>query len=213
MAMIQVDLVKAKGKHVMVDSEKITDQGMYEYIFALGLREIVAKRGRSKYKGEDFASDPELDIRIAEEMIQQVYDAKVKRVGVKSTKGAKRSPEHVEARRLCLIAAKQTIKDAGLKISHYPPAQIKEVAEAIFNSDPDTYLAAARANLAKANEAAAAKPKIDLASMLSVDAEKIAKAKEKAAAAKAKKAAEKEPAAPQRPVPPQRPQARPQARH
>lgn len=207
MTMIDVALVKAKGKMIQVDSEKIP-QEMFEYIFALGLREIVAKRGRSKYKANDFANDEGLDIRIAEEQISDIYEGKVKRVGVKSTKTGKRTPEMVEARRLCLIAAKQAIKDAGLKISHYPPAQIKEVAEAYFNQDPETYLAAARANLEKATKGKA--PSINLSSILQADTAKLA---EKAAKAKAAKEAKATTAAPPPPRPAARPAPRPQARH
>lgn len=187
MAILQIPLVKVKGAHIEVDTDKL-HQDVYAYAMVLGLKALM-NRGTSGEKAKGLSADEYR--QIAEKQLADAYEGKTRIIGQKRTAGKKDGKEMTEAVRIAKETVKQMIKANGEKISHYSAGEITKAAKAIVDSDPETYLAAARENIAKAEMATSKTPKIDIMAMVAPDAGKVAKAAEKAAAARAQTSAAK----------------------
>ena len=193
MAVYQVK-VKDTKQTLEVDSGKISDE-LCAYIFQKGL-DAVLGRGRTKLgKPEDFRTVEEFEtaaVEIAQKQVDDLYEGRTRMVGGAKAAKERKGARHTEALRLAKEDTRSQIRAAGLKISRYSAKQITEAATAMFNADPDKYLAAADSNLARAAQAASIPAKVDIKSILGAESP----AKVRAAEAKTKPKAE-----PKAPIP------------
>ena len=168
---------------IEVDTSKLPDE-VYREALMQGLK-AIAERGMSKLTKEAYPDESERKAAIkakAEANVQDMYAGKVKIAGQKATKKAS-GAVMTEAMRLARNLVKDAMKQAKIKISHVKASEITVAAKALIESDP-SIITTAEANL-KAREATPIK--INIAQLVHVDPEKVAKDEAKKAAAKADK--------------------------
>ena len=199
---IQVPVVKAKGKFVELKVNEV-NADVWSYLIALGAKALV-NRGTSGEGKKDLSDDEYVEI--AMKQVEDMYSGKTRIIGQKRTAGKKDSVEMAEAVRIAKETVKQQIKAAGQKISHYTASEITKYAKAYVEADPDTYLGAARENLARAAVAVGKPPKASLG--FTPDPKKVAAAEKKTAERKAAKGAQATGK-----TPPPKPKAKPAGLH
>lgn len=186
MATIQVPVAKCKGQFVEIDTDKI-DADVWSYLCMLGAKSLV-NRGTSGPAKKGLSADEYM--AIAKKQVEDMYAGKTRIIGAKKT-AAKQGKEMTEAIRIAKDTVKSMIKSAGEKISHYSQKDLTDAAKIIVENDPDTYLAAARENLARAAGAVTKGSKVDLMSMIQKSEKKVAAAEAKAAEKKTETSAAK----------------------
>lgn len=166
-----------------MDTSRLPDE-VYREALLQGLK-VIAERAMSKITKEAYPNEAERKAAIkakAEANIQDMYDGKTKITGKAAVKKAS-GAVMTEAMRLARNLVKDAMKAAKIKISHVKASEITAAAKELIASDP-SIVEKAEANL-KAREAMPVK--INIASLIHVDPELVAKDE----AAKAKKAADK----------------------
>lgn len=178
-----LSIPNVKGKSVMeIDTKQLPD-AVYEEALKLGLK-VLLNRGMSKVTKAAFPVEADLIAEataIAEKNYEAMKAGKIKFSGGKA-KGAS-GAVMTEARRLAKALVKDAMKAAGIKISHVDASEITKAANAYIAQDP-SIVEQAKANI----EERAKKPVptgIDIASMIKVSPEKVAKAEAKKTSAKA----------------------------
>jgi hypothetical protein len=193
--------VKGGGK-VEVDSKELPDN-VYNMALSIGLKDLV-NRGMTKVgplkvdaaKGHgeaEVAASAAKALEIAQKNLANLKEGKLPRMaGVKASDSKIPGVVMTEARRLAKNLIKDEIKKAGGKISHYEPKDITAAANALLaGEDGKDLLTQAQANVDARAAAVEAKPAVasidELQAKLgiSVSADKVAKANEKKAKAKA----------------------------
>ncbi len=175
--------LKNGAGEVTVDTSRLPDD-VYREALMQGLK-VIAERAMSKITKEAYPNEAERKAAIkakAEANIQDMYDGKTKITGKAAVKKAS-GAVMTEAMRLARNLVKDAMKAAKIKISHVKASEITAAAKELIASDP-SIVEKAEANL-KAREAMPVK--INIASLIHVDPELVAKDE----AAKAKKAADK----------------------
>lgn len=188
MAILEIPVMKAKGKFVSIDTDEIAES-VYEYALKLGLKALL-NRGMTTTKRENFASQDAFEaeaMKIAEKQKADMVAGKTRIIG--ATKSKAGGAEATEALRLAKIHAKAQLKAAGFKISHISAADLTTAARALIDSDRDVWMAAARDSLAKA--ASVSTKSVDLGALVKADPKKVAASEAKKAADKAKREAAK----------------------
>ncbi len=137
--------IKLKGGigEVEVDSSKIVDMDIYQYIFTVGLETIINKLGMSKLAtGITKASGEDKDKRIAaiveqaQKTIQAMYDGDLK--GAKSP-SKRTGAVNTEAMRLAKALVKDTLRSNGYKISAFDAKELTAFAKEVLAGNPDLY--------------------------------------------------------------------------
>lgn len=138
MALLSVQITKG-GASLDVDLDALPD-AMYKMALAEGLKVMLNKRmskvgSVTKLEGDERAKAQADAMRIAEENLTKVMDgtlttretsSRTKVAGVVMT----------EARRLAKEVVKNTIRAAGMKVSHVEASQITAAANELIASDP-----------------------------------------------------------------------------
>ena len=184
MSVMQIPVVKAKGQFVEIDTDKLPE-AVYAYALQIGLKSLM-NRGTTGKDAKDLDADGYL--ALAEKQRDAAYAGKTRIIGAKATK-KRDTVEMAEAVRIAKQTVKDMIKANGEKISHYSAAEITKAAKAIVEADADTYLAAARENLAKAASVVGKGGKADIMALMAKDAKKVAAAEAKKESTKKEKAA------------------------
>jgi hypothetical protein len=187
MAKISIPIAKG-GDSVEVETDSLSEE-LFRYVCALGLKAVL-NRGMSKLTKALVSNAEQLKTEamiIAGKNLEAVYANKVRMTGGVKAKAAS-GEVNTEAMRLARIAVKDTIKDAGGKISHYAALEITKAAKDLIAADA-TYVEQAKANI-EARKTAKPKVAIDV-SKIAVSAKKVAEAEAKKAADKAKREAKK----------------------
>lgn len=137
--------IKLKGGvgEVEVDTSKIVDMDVYQYIFTVGLETIINKLGMSKIAtgitkatGEDLAKRTAEIKAQAEKTIQAMYDGDLK--GAKAT-SKRTGAVQTEAMRLAKALVKDTLRQNGYKISAFDAKEITTFAKEVLAGNPDLY--------------------------------------------------------------------------
>ena len=184
MATLQVPITKGEAT-VAVDIDQIPE-ALFQYAVALGLKTIL-NRGMSKIT-KTTADKLRLAMEAAEKNLQALYEGKVRMTGGVKVKEAK-GEINTEALRLAKLAVKDSIKEAGQKISHYDAKEITIAAKELIAQDA-TYVEQAKANI-EARKSVKPKVGIDV-SKIAVSAKRVADAEQKKKDDKIKRDAKKE---------------------
>lgn len=181
MSMVTVPLSKAKVKSsIELDTDSLHED-VYREALIIGLKTLLT-RGTSKLTeiSDEASRKAELE-KIAAENLEKCKEGTIRFTAGKA-KGPKVSGAvNTEAMRLARAAVKDSLKAAGMKISHYAASDITAAAKALLEDDP-TILEQAKVNL----EARAAVPVKINVSAIPTDAKKVAAAEAKKAKGKTK---------------------------
>lgn len=137
--------IKLKGGagEVEVDTSRIEDMAVYQYIFQVGLETIINKVGMSKIaagltklEGEEKAKRSTEVVEQAQKTIQAMYDGDLK--GAK-TVSKRTGAVQTEAMRLAKALVKQTLRDNGYKISAFDAKELTAFAKDVLASNADLY--------------------------------------------------------------------------
>lgn len=164
---------------VVVDTSKLPDD-VYREALMQGLK-AIAERAMSKITKEAYPDEAERKAAIkakAEANIEDMYAGKVKITGKAASKKAS-GAVMTEAMRLARNLVKDAMKQAKIKISHVKASEITKAAKAAIENDP-SIITTAEANL-KAREATPTT--INVAALIHVDPELVAKDEAKKAKA------------------------------
>jgi hypothetical protein len=175
--------LKNGAGEVTVDTSRLPDD-VYREALMQGLK-VIAERAMSKITKEAYPDEAERKAAIkakAEANIQDMYDGKTKITGKAAVKKAS-GAVMTEAMRLARNLVKDAMKANKIKISHVKASEITSAARALIESDP-SIVTKAEENL-KAREAMPVK--INIASLIHVDPELVAKDEAKKAKDKAEK--------------------------
>lgn len=181
--LMRIPVVKAKGGFVEIDTASLPDD-VYAEALLQGLK-VLVNRGTSKVTKETYPVEAELQAKameVANEQVELIKTSKIKFTGAAKAKTKESGKVMTEARRLARNVVKDAIKANGGKISHYEAKDITAAANELLKSDP-SLIEQAKANL----EALEKTPShtVDIGTLISVSAKKVAaseakKAKEKA---------------------------------
>jgi hypothetical protein len=180
--MLSVPITKGKGT-IEIDTASIPED-VYAEALLQGLK-VLLNRGTSKVTKETWPNEEELKAKameVAQEQLQLVMTSKIKFTGAPKAKTKESGKVMTEARRLARNVVKDAIKAQGGKISHYEAKDITAAANELLKNDP-SLVEQAKANL----EALEKTPShtVDIKSLISVSAKKVAQAEEKKAKEKA----------------------------
>jgi len=137
--------IKLKGGvgEVEVDTSKIVDMDIYQYIFQVGLETIINKVGMSKIatgitkaEGEDKVKRTAEIVEQAQKTIQAMYDGNLK--GAKAT-SKRTGATQTEAMRLAKALVKDTLRSNGYKISAFDAKELTAFAKEVLAGNPDLY--------------------------------------------------------------------------
>jgi len=137
--------IKLKGGagEVEVDTSRIEDMAVYQYIFQVGLETIINKVGMSKIaagltklEGEEQAKAHKAVVEQAQKTVQAMYDGDLK--GAKAT-SKRTGAVQTEAMRLAKALVKQTLRDNGYKISAFDAKELSAFAKDVLASNQDLY--------------------------------------------------------------------------
>ncbi len=184
----------APGTFIEIDSNDIPEGPAWEAVIMAGLQAIAEQNktskaagltGVSKLVGKELAEAHARSLAISQENFANLLAGKVKaKRGAKSDDTLPRDVQ-TEARRLARSKVADIIRDAGLPQNAYTAKQKTEAADAYIKENPDI-VALAKDNLAVAKTIPVGS--FNITAFAAPDAEKVAEAKEKKAAAAAKKA-------------------------
>jgi len=180
---LSVPITKA-GATVEIDTSAIPIE-VYQEALLQGLK-VLLNRGTSKITKETYDKPEELKaaaLAKAEEQVQLVMTGKIKFTGQKAAK-KESGKVMTEARRLARNVVKDAIKASGGKISHYEAKDITTAANELLKSDP-SLVEQAKVNLEALEKAPS--QTVDIKSLISVSAKKVAQAEAKKAAEAADK--------------------------
>jgi hypothetical protein len=137
--LVQVPIAKAGNRPIDIDIDELPD-AMYRLCVAEGLKVLLNKRmskvgSVTKLTGDDQAKAYDMAFKIAEENALQLMSGEIR---VASAKSATKVAAIVmtEARRLAKEVVKNTIRAAGMKVSHVEASQITAAANELIASDP-----------------------------------------------------------------------------
>jgi len=137
--------IKLKGGagEVEVDTSRIEDMAVYQYIFQCGLETIINKVGMSKIaagltklEGEEKAKAITKVTEQANLTVQAMYSGDLK--GAKATSKRTGSVQ-TEAMRLAKAIVKQTLRDNGYKISAFDNSELTTFAKDVLAGNQDLY--------------------------------------------------------------------------
>lgn len=137
--------IKLKGGvgEVEVDTSKIVDMDIYQYIFQVGLETIINKAGMSKIAtgitkavGEDKVKRTADIVEQAQRTVQAMYDGNLK--GAKAT-SKRTGATQTEAMRLAKALVKDTLRSNGYKISAFDAKELTAFAKEVLSGNPDLY--------------------------------------------------------------------------
>lgn len=198
---LRIPITKAKD-FIEIDTAAIPIE-VYQEALLQGLK-VLLNRGTSKVTKETYPNEAELKAKamaVAQEQVELVMTGKIKFTGAAKAKTKESGKVMTEARRLARNVVKDAIKASGGKISHYEAKDITAAANELLKNDP-SLVEQAKVNLEALEKAPSAT--VDIKSLISVSAKKVAqadakKAKEKAdaplSAKQAGKTAKRKPAA------------------
>jgi hypothetical protein len=187
MAKINIPIAKAGGQ-VEIDTDQVPED-LFRYIWSVGCKAVM-NRGMTKVTKALVPNEDERKtaaMEIAQKNLEAIYAGKIRMTGGVKVKAAT-GEINTEAMRLARLAVKDTIKEAGGKVSHYDASEITKAAKDLITADP-SIVEQATANI-EARKAAKPKAAIDV-SKIAVSAKKVAESEKKKAADKAKRDAKK----------------------
>lgn len=152
MGILNIPVTKGKAT-LAIDTDAIPE-AVYAYALAEGLK-VIMNKGMSKVTKVTYPVEDELKaaaMAVAEKNVEAIKNGTIKIPGAKSATKAS-GAVMTEARRLAKNIVKDQMKEAGLKISHYPAKEITAAANELLAADP-SIIETAAANL----EARAAMP-------------------------------------------------------
>lgn len=152
MGILNIPVTKGKAT-LAIDTDSIPE-AVYAYALAEGLK-VIMNKGMSKVTKVTYPVEDELKaaaMAVAEKNVEAIKNGTIKIPGAKSATKAS-GAVMTEARRLAKNIVKDQMKEAGLKISHYPAKEITAAANELLAADP-SIIETAAANL----EARAAMP-------------------------------------------------------
>ncbi len=177
MATLNVPITKGKST-VQIDTEAIP-QDVYAEALLQGLK-VLLNRNMSKItkaSTKDEAEMKSLAMEQAEKNIQAVMEGKIRFTGGKAKKAS--GAVMTEAMRLAKGIIKDQMKAQGLKVSHYPAAEITKAAKALLEQD-ESIVETAKVNIeARSAKAEADKGKLDLSAIMAPDPKLVAAAEAK----------------------------------
>lgn len=172
MADINIPITKAKDS-VTIDSEALP-QEVYEEALKLGLKEL-ANRGMSKLTKAAFKNDEAAlaaaCLEQAQKNVEAIMSGKIRFAGKKAKTGES-AAVMTEARRLAKNLVKDSIKAAGMKISHVEAKDITAAANELLAADK-SLIEQAKTNLAEREKMPVA---IDIKSLIKESPKLVAKA-------------------------------------
>jgi len=181
MSVLSIPITKGKA-NIEIETGDLPDD-VYQEALLQGLK-VLLNRGASKITKETYPDAAELvaaAMAKANEQVELVKTSKIKFTGASKSTKKESGAVMTEARRLAKNVVKDAIKANGGKISHYEARDITAAANELLKADA-SLIEQAKANL----EALEAKPTaVDIKSLISVSAKKVAQADAKKAKAKA----------------------------
>lgn len=175
--------LKNGAGEIEVDTANLPDD-VYREVLMQGLK-VIAERGMSKITKEAYPDEAERKAAIhakALENVQDMYDGKTKITGAAKVKKAS-GAVMTEAMRLARNLVKDAMKVAKIKISTVKASEITKAAKLLLDQDP-SILKKAEENVKQREETPI---KVNIASLIQVDPELVAKDEAKKAKAKADK--------------------------
>jgi hypothetical protein len=137
--------IKLKGGagEVEVDTSRIEDMAVYQFIFQTGLETLINKIGMSKIAagltkldGEEKAKAVAAVVEQANKTVQAMYDGDLK--GAKAV-SKRTGAVQTEAMRLAKALVKQTLRDNGYKVTAFDAKEITAFAKDVLASNADLY--------------------------------------------------------------------------
>lgn len=196
MASLSIAIAKAGNATLDVDLNALPD-AMYQMALAEGLKVMLNKRmskigSVTKLEGTEREKAHADALAIATENLNEVMAGTLKSRAVATAKKVA-GVVMTEARRLAKEVVKNTIRAAGMKVSHVESSEITKAANALIAEDPsyieqaEAAIAARKAKADPDNESpeakAAAQAKLELLGGITIS-EKLVKAADKAKAEK-----------------------------
>lgn len=175
---VNVPITKAKTT-LAVNLDDIPDD-VYTEIVLQGLK-VLLNRGTSKVTNSTYPNAEELKaaaLETANKQLELVKTSKIKFTGGKKKSGAT-GAVMTEARRLAKALVKDEMKRLGIKVSHVAASDITKAANIFLESEKGAaIIEKAKANLAE-REKVSISDTLDLAKVIAVSPELVAKAEAK----------------------------------
>src|SRR5208282_1879846 len=136
---IEVAVAKAKAA-LSVDTDKIPEEVLIE-IYALGLRELIGKRGMANLTKAEYPDADELAeeaLKVAEQNLKNVYANEIRKTASKATKATAKGADKeigAEARREAMLAVKDALKRKKHKVSLIASSEITRLTNNLLASE------------------------------------------------------------------------------
>lgn len=180
-----VNVPITKGKTTLAVNISDIPDDVWQEVILQGLK-VLLNRGTSKVTKETYPKAEELAAKameVATAQLEMVNTSKIKFTGGKKKSGAT-GAVMTEARRLAKALVKDELKRAGIKISHVEASEITKAANLYLESENGAALIEkAKANLAE-REKVSIGDTIDVAKIVAISPELVAKAEARKTASK-----------------------------
>jgi len=178
-----VNVPITKGKTTLAVAIDDIPADVWAEVILQGLK-VLLNRGTSKVTKETYPKAEELAakaVEVANEQLELVMTSKIKFTGGKKKSGAT-GAVMTEARRLAKALVKDELKRAGIKISHVEASEITKAANAYLETAKGAALIEqAKVNLAEREKVHIGDAGLDIASMVAISPDLVAKAEAKKA--------------------------------
>lgn len=178
-----VNVPITKGKTTLAVSIDDIPADVWAEVILQGLK-VLLNRGTSKVTKETYPKADELAakaVETAQAQLELCMTSKIKFTGGKKKSGTT-GAVMTEARRLAKALVKDELKRAGIKISHVEASEITKAANAYLDTAKGAELIEeAKANLAAREKVSIGEAGLNIASMVAISPELVAKAEAKKA--------------------------------
>lgn len=178
-----VNVPITKGKTTLAVSIDDIPADVWAEVILQGLK-VLLNRGTSKVTKETYPKADELAakaVETAQAQLDLVMTSKIKFTGGKKKSGTT-GAVMTEARRLAKALVKDELKRAGIKISHVEASEITKAANTYLDTEKGAKLIEeAKANLAAREKVSIGEAGLNIASMVAISPELVAKAEAKKA--------------------------------
>ena len=178
-----VNVPITKGKTTLAVNIDAIPTDVWAEVILQGLK-VLLNRGTSKVTKETYPQATELAakaVEVAQAQLELCMTSKIKFTGGKKKSGAT-GAVMTEARRLAKALVKDELKRAGIKISHVEASEITKAANAYLETAKGAELVEqAKKNLAEREKVSIGDAGLNIASMVAISPELVAKAEAKKA--------------------------------
>lgn len=178
-----VNVPITKGKTTLAVSIDDIPADVWAEVILQGLK-VLLNRGTSKVTKETYPKAEELAakaVEVAQAQLELCMTSKIKFTGGKKKSGTT-GAVMTEARRLAKALVKDELKRAGIKISHVEASEITKAANAYLETAKGAeFIEEAKANLAAREKISIGEAGLNIASMVAISPELVAKAEAKKA--------------------------------